>query len=128
MLCFTPSSFLAAALAGVLACATPKMSQAEDIRLTGSSTIAPVMLEISKLFEVEAESPRIFVETGGSSKGVADLRKGLTHIAMVSRPLKESEADLTAHVIARDGITALIHAENAVQEISQQDLRGIFTG
>mmetsp|Transcript_29638 Transcript_29638/g.58602 ORF Transcript_29638/g.58602 Transcript_29638/m.58602 type:complete len:233 (-) Transcript_29638:2985-3683(-) len=86
------------------------------------------MLEISKLFEEQDDAPRVFVETGGSSKGIADLRKELTDIAMVSRPLKSEETDLTAHTIARDGIAALIHGDNGVDEISQEDLRGIFTG
>lgn len=121
--------FLMAIVSSFLAVLTPAQLAADtDIRLTGSSTIAPVMLEISKLFEQGGDKPRVFIETGGSSKGIADLRKGLSNIAMVSRPLKLSEADLMAHVIARDGIAALVHAENSVEEISQQDLRGIFTG
>lgn len=116
----------AAALCVVFGAAVPVM--ADDLRLSGSSTVAPVMLEISKLFEDQSGEVRIFVETGGSSKGIADLRKGLTDIAMVSRPLTDSEMDLKAHAIARDGIAALIHADNVVDEISASDLRGIFTG
>ncbi|MFW8595525.1 phosphate ABC transporter substrate-binding protein [Cribrihabitans neustonicus] len=124
--------FALAALAGGLFAAfgssEGRAQGVPDIRLAGSSTIAPVMLEIGKLYEAGEGKARIFVETGGSSKGIADLRRGLTDIAMVSRELKPSEADLTAHVIARDGIAALIHAENPVQEISRADLRAIFTG
>jgi phosphate transport system substrate-binding protein len=125
------TGFLFALVVGLFAATAPQMAIAEessDLRLTGSSTVAPVMLEIAKLFERQGGKPRVFVETGGSSKGIADLRKGLSQIAMVSRPLKDSEADLTAHVIARDGIAALIHAENQVNEISKEDLRAIFTG
>ncbi|MFW8635315.1 phosphate ABC transporter substrate-binding protein [Cribrihabitans pelagius] len=122
---------LAALAGGLFAALGSPGAQAQDvpdIRLAGSSTIAPVMLEIGKLYEAGEGKARIFVETGGSSKGIADLRKGLTDVAMVSRELKPSEADLTAHVIARDGIAALIHAENPVQEISREELRAIFTG
>lgn len=118
----------AACALGLLAPLAAPAGEARDIRLTGSSTIAPVMQEISKLFEQSEAGTRIFVETGGSSKGIADLRKGLADIAMVSRDLKPGEADLKAHVIARDGIAALVHAGNAVNAISQADLRGIFTG
>ena len=99
-----------------------------DIRLTGSSTVAPVLVEISKRYEQNNGTPRVFVETGGSSKGIADLRKNLTDIAMISRPLKEEESDLVEYVIARDGIAILVHKDNPVAEISVDDLRSIFTG
>ncbi len=119
---------LAGWLFGAIAPAVTHAAETDDIRLAGSSTIAPVMLEIAKLFEQSGDAPRVFVETGGSSKGIIDLRKGLANIAMVSRPLKPREADLRAHIIARDGIAALLHAENPVTEISKQQLRAIFTG
>lgn len=115
-------------LAACFAIGAGAQATADDLRLSGSSTVAPVMLEISKLFEETSGAPRVFVETGGSSKGIADLRKGLTDIAMVSRPLKESETDLAAQAIARDGIAALVHVDNEVDHISVDDLRGIFTG
>lgn len=119
---------LAGWLFGAIAPAVTHAAETDDIRLAGSSTIAPVMLEIAKLFEQSGDAPRVFVETGGSSKGIIDLRKGLANIAMVSRPLKPREADLSAHIIARDGIAALLHAKNPVTEISKQQLRAIFTG
>ena len=120
---------LKAALAAIISCAfAVSPSVAEDIRLTGSSTVAPVMVEIGKLFEENETAHRTFVETGGSSKGIADLRKGLSDIAMISRPLKDNEQDLVGHVIARDGIAALVHADNPITEISVDDLRSVFTG
>jgi phosphate transport system substrate-binding protein len=116
------------ALAACFTISSVVQASAKDLRLSGSSTVAPVMLEISKLFEETTGTPRVFVETGGSSKGIADLRKGLTDIAMVSRPLKDSEIDLTAQAIARDGIAALVHADNDVNQIPADELRRIFTG
>ena len=128
MVQFPSRPFQAVVISATLATLAPLTAAGENLRLSGSSTVAPVMLEISKLFEARDDTPRVFVETGGSSKGIADLRKGLTHIAMVSRPLKDSETDLIAYTIAHDGIAALIHADNGVSKISRDDLRGIFTG
>ncbi len=104
------------------------LAQARDIRLSGSSTIAPVMLEIGKLFEASHPEIRIFVETGGSGKGLVDLRKGLVDIAMVSREMTEEEADLQSHPIAYDGIAALVPADNPLSDLSDEALRAIFTG
>jgi len=103
-------------------------SARDDIRMSGSSTVAPVMIEIVRLFEQGGDKPRVFVETGGSSRGITDLRKGLTDIAMVSRSLKASESDLVAHTVARDGIAVLVNANNPVSELSTENLKAIFTG
>ena len=44
--------------------------------ITGASTLAPLIAEIGKRFEVSHPRVRIDVQTGGSSRGVADARKG----------------------------------------------------
>lgn len=64
--------------------------------LTGSSTIAPLMAEIGKRFEERNPDIRVDVQTGGSSRGIADARSGLADIGMVSRALKSEEQDLAA--------------------------------
>ncbi|WP_420010477.1 phosphate ABC transporter substrate-binding protein [Tateyamaria sp.] len=107
--------------------AANKASAEERLRLTGSSTVAPVMQEITKMFE-DGRDVRTFVETGGSSKGINDLRKGLSNVAMISRALAESETELTAHTIARDGIAALAHSDVPLDVLSPDQLRAIFTG
>ncbi len=99
-----------------------------DLKLSGSSTVAPLMLEVGKKFEKENGSVRVFVESGGSSKGIADLRKGLNDIAMISRDLNPNEQDLAAHVIARDGIAVVVHKNNPVSKLSVEQIRGIFNG
>ncbi len=67
----------------------------ERLTLTGSSTIAPLALEIGKRFEQQNPGVRVDVQTGGSSRGVNDARTGLAGIGMASRALNESETDLT---------------------------------
>ena len=79
-------------------------SPAGDLRgrlvLTGSSTIAPLMSEIGKRFEMIHPDVRIDVQMGGSSRGVADARQGLADIGMVSRSLNDDESDLHGSLIA----------------------------
>jgi phosphate transport system substrate-binding protein len=104
------------------------IADARDIRLSGSSTVAPVMLEIGKLYETTQPDIRTFVESGGSGKGITDLRKGLVDIAMVSRVMVSGEADLQAHTIGYDGIAVLVHADNPLSTLSDDSLRAIFTG
>lgn len=96
--------------------------------LTGSSTVAPLAAEIGKRFEQEHPGVRIDIQTGGSSRGIADARRGLADIGMVSRPLKDGEADLFAFTIAQDGISMILHADNPLEMLSRTDIGKIYTG
>ncbi|NJL18196.1 MAG: phosphate ABC transporter substrate-binding protein [Nitrospira sp.] len=97
--------------------------------ITGSSTIAPVISEIGKRFESLHPGVRIDVQTGGSSRGIADVREGLADIGMSSRALKDQEKNgLTSSLLARDGVCFLVHKNNPIKELSDQQIRDIFTG
>lgn len=97
--------------------------------LTGSSTIAPLCAEIGKRFEKRHPEVRVDVQTGGSSRGIADASTGLADIGMSSRALKkEEEEGRVSHTMALDGVCFLVHKENSVKELSNEQLLGIFTG
>jgi phosphate transport system substrate-binding protein len=96
--------------------------------LTGSSTVAPLAAEIGKRFESEHPDVRVDVQTGGSSRGIADARTGVANIGMASRSLKEEEKDLQAFSIARDGIGIILHKENSLKSLSNQQVIDIYTG
>lgn len=96
--------------------------------LTGSSTVAPLVAEMGKKFESEHPEARIDVQTGGSSRGIADARTGVADIGMVSRSLKAEEQDLQSFAIARDGISIILHKDNPVEELTQEQIVDIYTG
>ena len=96
--------------------------------LTGSSTVAPLAGEIAKAFEAKHAGARVDVQTGGSSRGIADARRGVADIGMVSRALKDDEQDLRAFTIARDGICLIVHNTNPVDSLTDAEVVGIYTG
>ncbi len=96
--------------------------------LTGSSTVAPLAAEIGKRFESQNPNVRVDVQTGGSSRGIADVRRELCQIGMASRALKSSESDLFAFPIAQDGICIIVHKDNATKDLTNDQVRAIFTG
>lgn len=98
------------------------------VAVSGSSTIAPLAAELGKRFEGVHPDARINVETGGSSRGIADARSGQVDIGMVSRALKPDEHDLTAHLIARDGVAMIVNAGVEVNELSREQIIAIYTG
>ena len=96
--------------------------------LTGSSTVAPLASEIGKRFESAHPEVRVDVQTGGSSRGIADARKGLANIGMVSRALKPEEDDLQSFAIALDGIGLILNRANPVDAIADAQIVDIYTG
>ncbi|MEA5472291.1 phosphate ABC transporter substrate-binding protein [Spirulina sp. 06S082] len=101
----------------------------EKLILTGASTIAPLALSMGQRFEEQNPNIRIDVQTGGSSKGLADAKQGLADIGMVSRALKpEEQAGTQVFLIGLDGIAIVVHAENPLQNITRQQVIDIYTG
>lgn len=109
--------------------ATSASARATDrLLLTGSSTVAPLALEIAKRFEKLNPGVRVDVQSGGSSRGVTDARSGAAQIGMVSRALKPGESDLTSYTIAMDGICLIVHSSNPVASLSDEQVVAIYTG
>ncbi|MDO8261716.1 MAG: phosphate ABC transporter substrate-binding protein [Gallionella sp.] len=104
------------------------LADGQKLVLTGSSTIAPLVLEIGKRFEKLNPGIRVDVQSGGSTRGVNDARAGLANIGMASRALKPEESDLTAHRIATDGIGIILHQKNPVKSLSDEQIKQIYTG
>ena len=57
------------------------LADEQKLVLTGSSTIAPLALEIGKRFEKLNPGVRVDVQSGGSTRGVNDARAGFAAAA-----------------------------------------------
>jgi len=119
---------LAMALGPGVACSFSSRPDAGTLVITGSSTIAPVLAEIAQQYEREHPGLRIDVQSGGSSRGIADVRSGLADIGMVSRALEGEEQKLRPYPIARDGVGIILNAQNPVAALSEAEVVAIYRG
>ena len=103
-------------------------AESQKLLLTGSSTVAPLVAEIAKRFESLNPNVRIDVQTGGSSRGVNDVKTQLSDIGMASRSLKPNEADLFSFSIALDGISIILNKANPVISLNKQQIIDIYKG
>ncbi len=94
--------------------------------ITGSSTIAPVMTEMALRYEKSHPGVRIDVQMGGSSRGILDTRNNVADIGMVSRDAKDSEHDLNWYPVARDGLCIIVHKDNTIPSLSDDQIRSIY--
>jgi phosphate transport system substrate-binding protein len=99
---------------------------------SGSSTIGMGILEAGaqKAYEEKTGKKFTLVEMPGSGKGIQALLDGKVSIAGVSRALKKKEINqkLAGTEIGYDAIAIFVNANNPVQNLSKEQLKGIFTG
>lgn len=100
---------------------------AGTLRLSGSSTMTPLMQAIAARFSALHPGVRFDIHSGGSNQGIADARAGKVDIGMASKSLPDDQ-ELAAIAIARDGGAILLHRDNPVMQLSDEQVRAIFTG
>lgn len=112
--------------------ARPVHAAGDRLVITGASTIAPLVLELGKRYEKLNPGTRVDVQSGGSGRGVTDVRSGAANIGMVSRALKAgkeaNESDLIGHVIAYDGVCVILHSSNPIAALSDEQIKAIYSG
>lgn len=128
--------FLAtAAFVGTMGCALPAMA-AEEIVISGSTTVLPVMQKAGEAFMAANPGISLAISGGGSGNGIKALNEGLCQIAMSSRDIKSSEVEqgkakgITAVriAVAVDALVPVVHPENPVKNIASAQLRDIYAG
>lgn len=99
-----------------------------ELTFTGSSTVAPVMAELAAAYENRHDDWRIDVQSGGSSRGIRDVRQGLADAGLISRRLTPDEQTLTTYTLAYDGIALIVHANNPIVSLDKKSVRRIYRG
>jgi phosphate transport system substrate-binding protein len=98
------------------------------LTVSGSSLLAPLMNDVARRFEAKHPEVAIDVRKVGSARAVAEVRKGASDIAMLSRGVLDSERDLFLFPIARDGVAVVVHRTNPLKSITNRQLIEILTG
>lgn len=101
---------------------------ADQLRITGSSTMAPMIADVAKRFQAQHPGVLIHVQSGGSGRGIGDVRENRAHIGMASRALSDKESGLYSFAMARDGIALIVHKDNQIRSLSPRQVIDIFTG
>jgi phosphate transport system substrate-binding protein len=130
-------TFLASLTALLLLLALPGSSHAAPVTIKGSDTMVILAQRWAETFMKKNPTVKLQVTGGGSGVGLSALINGTTDIAMASRPIKDAEnkqlsektqTPATEIAMARDGVTFYVNEANKVDALTEEQLKGIYTG
>ena len=103
---------------------------AGKIVIGGSSSVGPLMQKLEEAYEALHPEVDIEVQISDSSTGMRGAADGSFDVGMASREVKASEleAGLTPVTICIDGIGVIVNNGNAVEGLTVNQIRVIFTG
>lgn len=98
--------------------------------VAGSSSVTPVMEKLKEAYIGVNPNAEIEIQQSDSTTGVTSTIDGICDIGMASRELKDSETSegVSSQVIAMDGIAVIVNQENPLDELSSDQVKGIYTG
>jgi len=96
--------------------------------VAGSTSVQPYAEILAELFAVHYPGSEIDIQGGGSSAGITAAQNGTADIGMSSRALKEEEQGLHYVEIAKDGLAIIINPGNPIQDVTLEQIRGIYSG
>ncbi len=99
------------------------------VTVAGSSSVAPLMEKLKEGYNRVNPGLVIEIQMSDSTSGISSVMEGAIDIGMVSRDLRESEANvLKGTEIAIDGIAIIINPENKLDNLEIEGVGKIFTG
>ena len=97
--------------------------------VAGSSSVTPVMEKLSESYQAVNGDVTVEVQQSDSTTGMTSAIEGTCDIGMASRDLSDEEAaKLKSTSIALDGIAVIVNTENTIDDLSVEQIKGIFTG
>jgi len=119
------------------ACLLGVSAQAGAITVKGSDTLVVLAQKWAEVYMGKHPETKIQVTGGGTGTGFAALQNQTTDICNASRKIKAKETENcikafgkrpTEYKVAMDGLSIYVNSDNALKELSLEDLEGIFTG
>ena len=104
--------------------------RAEQLVVTGSTTILPIAEVAAEMFHEQKPDASVLVSGVGSSAGIENVASGTSDIGTSSRDLKPEEEGLglVDTPIAYDAIAVIVHPSNPVTSLTKQQVKDIFQG
>jgi phosphate transport system substrate-binding protein len=123
--------------AAVVAAGVASSAMAGNITVKGSDTLVILAQKWAEVYMGGHADTKIQVTGGGSGVGFAALQSQTTDLCDASRKAKPAEiancikafgAKPTEYKVALDGLSVYVNADNTIKELTEDQLKQIFTG
>ncbi len=97
------------------------------LRIAGSTTMTTALSELAAAYQARQPHVLVDVRGGGSSAGVAELRRRVVDLAAVAWLAPDAAAPdgLNAVPVGRDAVAVIVHPENPVAGLTILQLRAL---
>lgn len=98
--------------------------------VSGSSSVTPVMEKLAESYQKANTNITVDVQQSDSSTGIKDAINGTSDIGMASRDISDDELSqgIKSVTIAQDAIAVIVNKDNAVEDITMDEIKAIYTG
>jgi phosphate transport system substrate-binding protein len=98
--------------------------------VSGSSSVTPVMEKLAEAYQKANTNVTVDVQQSDSSTGIKDAINGTSDIGMASRDISDDELSqgIKSVTIAQDAIAVIVNKDNAVEDITMDEIKAIYTG
>lgn len=98
--------------------------------VSGSSSVTPVMEKLAESYQKANTNVTVDVQQSDSSTGIKDAINGTSDIGMASRDISDDELSqgIKSVTIAQDAIAVIVNKDNAVDDITMDEIKAIYTG
>jgi len=98
--------------------------------VSGSSSVTPVMEKLAEAYQKANTNVTVDVQQSDSSTGIKDAINGTSDIGMASRVISDDELSqgIKSVTIAQDAIAVIVNKDNAVEDITMDEIKAIYTG
>jgi len=98
--------------------------------VAGSSSVTPVMEKLAEAYQKANTNVTVDVQQSDSSTGIKDAINGTSDIGMASRDISDDELSqgIKSVTIAQDAIAVIVNKDNAVDDITMDEIKAIYTG
>lgn len=98
--------------------------------VSGSSSVTPVMEKLAEAYQKANTNVTVDVQQSDSSTGIKDAINGTSDIGMASRDISDDKLSqgIKSVTIAQDAIAVIVNKDNAVDNITMDEIKAIYTG
>ena len=126
--CGGSASSATASTASSAAGSTAAGTLSGNVATGGSTSMQKLMSMLQEDFMAKNNGVTVSYDPTGSGAGITGASDGSLDIGLSSRVLHDDETDVEAITVCLDGIAVVVNNANGVEDLSLEQLAGIFSG